>query len=162
MLMTITEAEEILDIVSAALQDTGHRRHPVSALQGYDLHQICTAPKLRIANERLQLAHRPDFEEQFAKELELYGGIPWLIMMSFVADDEVDNLTAPGVFNPIDSSTLVFKERRLAGMETASSFGECCKNLGRTTRATGTKSLLELILTQGRVLGRRREMGIGR
>ena len=127
--MTLTEAEEILDIVSAALQDASHRRHPVSALQGHDLREICIALKLRIANERLQLAHRPEFEEQFAEGLKLYGSIPWQIMGTFVPDDQVDTVGARGVFNPIDPKTMTFEDARMAEEETASSFGEYCKGL---------------------------------
>lgn len=127
--MTISEADEILDIVSAALQDTSHRLHPVSALKGYDLHDICVALKLRIANERLQLAHSPDFEERFAERLELYGGIPWDIMMIFVPDDQVDNIGPRGIFHPIDPETMTFKDARLAAVETESSFGDYCKSL---------------------------------
>lgn len=127
--MTITEADEILNVVSSALQDTSHRHHPVSALQGYDLQDICIALKLRIANERLQLAHMPDFEMQFAEGLKLYDSIPWQIMMSFVPDDQVDDISALGVFNPIDPCTMAFKNARLAGMETGASFGEYCKSL---------------------------------
>ena len=63
--MTMAEAESILDIVSVALRDISHRHHPVSALRGHDIYQICTALKLRIANELLLLAGRNDFEKQF-------------------------------------------------------------------------------------------------
>lgn len=46
--MTIAEAERILDLVSAALQDETHPgRHPVSALQGRHLRD----------HDRAQAAH---------------------------------------------------------------------------------------------------------
>lgn len=127
--MTVAEADAILEIVCTALQDTSHRRRPVSALQGHDLHDIRVALKLRIANERLELAHRTDFEERFADGLRVYGSIPWQIMMSFVPDDQVDNIGAQGAFNSIDAATMTFKDARLAGAETESSFGEYCKSL---------------------------------
>jgi hypothetical protein len=129
--MTILEAEEIIDIVTAALQDEGgHRGRPVSALKGHDIYDIITALRLRVANEFLQLAERSDFEEQYGAGLEFYDGVPWLIMSSFVPDDQVDNLLARGVFNPIDPSSMTFKDKRLASDETISSFGEYCKSLG--------------------------------
>lgn len=128
--MNISEAESILDIVSDALQDTRHRHHPVSALKGYDIYQIGTAFKLRIANEFLILADSDDFNERFTEGLKLYDSIRWTIMGTFVSDDQVDELFAEGVFNPIDSATLTFKDERLAADETGSSFGDYCKSLG--------------------------------
>ena len=106
--MTIAEAENILDIVSTALRDISHRHHPVSALRGYDFFQICTALKLRVANELLHLARRADFAVQFANGLKLYDGIPWQLMM-FVADDQVDNIDATGAFNQVDPSSMTFR-----------------------------------------------------
>ena len=129
--MTILEAEEIIEIVTAALLGEGGRRgRPVSALKGNDICEICTALKLRVANEFLQLAERSNFEEQFEAGLKLYDGVPWSIILSFVPDDQVDNILARGVFDPIDSSTMAFKDRRLASEETISSFGEFCKSVG--------------------------------
>ena len=127
--MTMAEAESILDIVSVALRDISHRHHPVSALKGHDIYQICTALKLRIANEFLLLAGRNDFGKQFEDGLKLYDSIPFTIMGSFVPDDQVDSIMAVGVFNPIDSSTMTFKDKRLDDEELASSFGNCCKSL---------------------------------
>jgi len=128
--MTISEAEKIIDTVSVALEDTSHLHHPVSALKGYDIYQICIALKLRIANEFLSLVGRGDFEERFADGLKLYDSIPWQIMMHFVPDDQVDSMRAEGVFNPIDRSTMTFKDKRLASDETGSSFGDYCKSIG--------------------------------
>ena len=128
--MTISEAKHILDIASAALQDTSHRHHPISSLQGYDIFEICIALKLRIANEFLMLANRDNFEEQFAERLKLYGGIPWLIMMSFVPDEQADSVSAKGVFNPIDPASMTFKDKQLASLETESSFGDYCRFVG--------------------------------
>ena len=53
--MTVSEAYYIFQIVCAELQNESHRHHPVSALKGYDILQICTALKLIIANEALVL-----------------------------------------------------------------------------------------------------------
>lgn len=127
--MTLSEAEKILDIVSAALQDTSHRHHPVSALKGYDIYQICTAIKLRIANEFLLLANRADFDGRFTEGLNLYDSIPYHVMR-FVPDNQVNNIDAEMVFNPIDPLTMNYKDERLAAEETVSSFGEYCKSVG--------------------------------
>ncbi len=129
--MTLFEAERIFDVVTDALQRTDHRHIPVSALHGYDIYDICTALKLRIANEFLLLAHRDDFEEQFANGLSLYDSGPMLIAMRVVPDDQVDVIGAIGVFNPIDPATLTFGDPRWAAEETASSFGEYCKRIGQ-------------------------------
>ena len=117
--MTIPEAEKILDIVSAALQDIQHRHHPISALKGYDISQICIALKLQIANEFLYLADRDDFDSQFAEGLKLYGGIPWQIIR-FVPDNQVENIITTPVFTLDDLSPL----------ETPESFGDYCKHIG--------------------------------
>ena len=130
--MTIAEAERILDLVSAALQDETHRgQHPVSALQGYDIFAIMTALKLRIANEFLQLSGRPDFDQQFADGLKLYDSIPWQIMQSFVADDQVGEIGAPLVMSAVDPATMQL-DKRFASVETGSSFGDFCKSLDPT------------------------------
>lgn len=126
--MTMAEAESILDIVSVALQDTSHRHYSVSALKGYDIYQIRTALKLRIANELLHLAHRDDFDEQFADGLKIYSGIPWSIMR-FVPGDQVDSLMAEGVFNPLDHPSTMTWER-FDSVETETSFGDYCRSLG--------------------------------
>jgi len=130
--MTIEQAETILDIVSAALQDDSHPfgQHPVSSLHGHDLSTILIALKLRIANEFLQLAHQSDFERQFAEGLQLYDSIPWQIMRSFVADDEVGTIGARLVLSPIDPSNMKFADQRVASMETGSSFGDFCRSIG--------------------------------
>ena len=128
--MTLAEAERILDIVSVALMDISHRYHPVSALKGYDIYQICTALKLRIANEFLILAKEDDFEKQFEDGLHLYDGIPLTIMISFVPDSQIDSIGAIGVFNTIDPSTMTFVDKRLSEDETPSLFGNYCKSLG--------------------------------
>lgn len=99
-------------------------------LRGYDIYQIITALKLRIANEFLLLSHRTDFDDQFAEGLKLYGSVPWQIMRSFVPDDQVDSIGANPVFNPIDRSTMQWKDQRLASDETAPSFGDYCRSVG--------------------------------
>ena len=127
--MTMAEVDRIIDIVYEAVQDTSHRHHPISALKGYDIYQICTAFKLRIANEFLLLVERDDFEKQFAEGLKHYDAGPWHIMR-FVPDHQVDSPSPEFVFNPIDPSTMKFKDKRLASEETGSSFGEYCKSVG--------------------------------
>jgi hypothetical protein len=128
--MTMAEAESIINILYAELQDTSHPHHPVSALKGYDIYQICTAFKLRIANEFLLLVGRDDFEKQFADGLKHYDAGPGIVILSFVPDHQVDSPFADLVFNPIDPSTMKFKDKRLASEETGSSFGEYCKSVG--------------------------------
>jgi hypothetical protein len=93
--MTISEAHYIVfDIVATVLQDVSHRHHPVSALKGYDIVQICNAFKLLVANEFILYANRDVFEEnvgeeKFAKGVELYDTGPLNIVGSnFVADDQ--------------------------------------------------------------------------
>jgi hypothetical protein len=129
--MTVHEAERILDIVSAALQDETHPpgRHPVSPLQGYDIFDIMTALKLRIANEFLLLSGRPDFEAQFAEGLKLYDSIPWQIMSTFVADDQLGQIGAKLVMSAVDPATIKL-DKRFAEIETGSSFGDFCRSVG--------------------------------
>ncbi len=129
--MTIREAENILNVVSAALQDETHPygQHPVSALHGYDIFEILTALRLRIANEFLQLVHRSDFDQQFSDGLRLYDSIPWQIMRSFVADDQLGQISAKPVMSAVDPTTMQL-DKHVASMETGSSFGDFCKSLG--------------------------------
>jgi hypothetical protein len=129
--MTVTEAEHIIDLVSTALQDESHLygQHPVSALQGYDIFDILTALKLRIANEFLLLSRRPDFEQQFSEGLRLYDNIPWQIMHSFVADDQLGQIGARPVMSAVDPATMQL-DKRFASAETGSSFGDYCKSIG--------------------------------
>ena len=75
--MTISEAEEILDITSRALQDQSDPYyHRVSLLKGYDVFQIDKALKLRIANEFLFFADRDDGQTKFTEGLNTYSGLP--------------------------------------------------------------------------------------
>ena len=129
--MTILEAERILDIVSAALQETSrHHHHPISALKGYDIFQIDAALKLRVANQFLLLANRADFEERFSEVVRVCGVTPWQIMMCFVPDDQIDNPVAEGAFGGIDPATGGFKDQRMASLECMTSFGDFCKSVG--------------------------------
>ena len=97
--MTILEAEHVIDIVAAVLQDRpssngedkrnrywDYYHTPISALQGYDVFQIDIAIKLRIANMFLFLAGRNDFEEQFAEEIRTCR-LPILPLSNFIPDD---------------------------------------------------------------------------
>ena len=121
--MTISEAGKILNIVYTEIQrDTGHRHHPVSALKGYDLHQICTAMKLQIANALLIWADRDDFEEKFAALLKHSDVGSGIIQMSFVPDDQLDVVGAEMAFD--------LRDERYLNEETAASFGKYCKWVG--------------------------------
>ena len=128
--MTVSEASYIFDIVCEVLQDTSRRHIPVSALRGYDIYQICTAFKLQIANEFLILAHRSDFAQRFEDGVKLYDGGPGIIILNVVPDDQVDSIGARLVFNPVDPSTMTYKDQRLAREETGASFAEYCKSVG--------------------------------
>lgn len=130
--MTLREAEKIFDIVTDVLQDDTHPHIPLSALKGYDIYQVSTALKLRIANEFLLLASRDDFEKKFEDGLKLYESGPLLVAMRVVPDDQVDDIWAQGAFDLIDPDTMTFADKRLADEETASSFGQYCKSVGET------------------------------
>ena len=142
--MTISDAEHILDVVSAALQEQTNPYYlPISSLQGYDVFQIDMALKLRIANEFLFLAEEDDFEERFADRIQAYGSVPLYIVSDFVADDDLARLKelepdSPEFKQlkldirprPLDSSTMTFKDKQLATLETPSSFGDYCRRVG--------------------------------
>lgn len=143
--MTILEAEQIMDIVSAALQEeTGpSHRHPISALEGYDVFQIDIALKLRIANEFLVLSKKSNFDKKFSEVINTSGGIPLLIVQLFVPDGELEKLSKLPLDSPefrrqrmeitpevFDVQTKTFKDKRLASLETPSSFGDYCKHIG--------------------------------
>lgn len=122
--MTIVEAEHIFYILCIALQDTSHRHHPVSALEGYDIYQICTALKLKIANEFLLLTGRGDFDEKFSEAVEYYEAGPGYVISLFVPDDQVDvdAITAKPAFD--------FQDPRYLSQETMSSFARYCRSVG--------------------------------
>ena len=120
--MTISEAEHVFNIVLAAIGDTSHRHTPVSALKGYDIYQICTALKLKIANEFLLYTGRDDFEEKFAKLVNFYEAGPGHITMGVVPDDQVDIIGAKHVFD--------FEDARYLSQETMRSFGTYCRSVG--------------------------------
>src|SRR5205823_4308545 len=82
-----------------------------------------------IANEFLHLFHRPDFEQIFAAGLELYDGLPWILMSSVVADHELGTVMAEKVCSAINPTTMQLDER-FATIETGKSFGGFCKALG--------------------------------
>jgi hypothetical protein len=75
MTMRISEAEHILDILWSALEG-----NDCSRLKAYDLLQIDTALKLRIAREYLFLRSKGTFEQEFASGLKLYGGMPFKLV----------------------------------------------------------------------------------
>jgi hypothetical protein len=94
--MTIPLAEYILDVVSVALQDERHRRHPISALRGFDIFQIFTACKLRLANQYLAASAVADLrgnpDQRLAEAISLFDSLPLTISMTFVADRDVDEI----------------------------------------------------------------------
>jgi hypothetical protein len=130
--MTVSEACYVaFDIVAAELKGGchGHLHHPVSALKGYDIVQICTAFKLLVASEFLfyrclgQMTESDEYEEKFTEGVKLYEVFPLhLVGPSFVADDEVDVLIPKPAFE--------FDDPRFLSQETASSFAEYCRSLG--------------------------------
>lgn len=125
--MTIQEAEKILDVLSTALQQTGHYHKPLSSLQGYDLRDICIVLKVRTAREYLHMAQGNGSEQSFLESLKLYDGILWSLSV-FVPDDRVDSLWAESPFNPIDPVTNQIKEP-FASLETCTSFGAYCRSI---------------------------------
>jgi len=127
--MTILEAEHILDIIIKEVQNTSHRHHPVSALEGHDICQIETAAKLRIANEFLACALRSLPEERFAEGVKVWEGVTGIVMLTFVPDDQVDKVGADLVFD-LDPATMAYKDKRLGSLETGSSFANYCRSVG--------------------------------
>jgi len=145
MEMTILEAEQILDIVSAAFQEETEpsRLYPISVLKGYDVFQIDIALKLRIARVFLVLAKKSNFDEKFSEVINTCGSIPLNIVQLFVPDGELEKLSKLPLGSPefrkqrmeitpevFDVQTKTFKDKHLASMETASSFGDYCKYIG--------------------------------
>lgn len=141
--MTVSQAEEIVDIVSKALQaESPHRLHPISLLKGYDVFQIDAALKLSIANQFLYASGDPASENKFAKFVDACSAIPLAIPSSFVPDEILEKLDTLPVGSreyrcqmielwpsPLDES-MHFKDERLASVETPSSFADYCKQLG--------------------------------
>lgn len=121
--MTFPQAQHVYDIVAESLLNANARgRIPVSALQGYDIFEICRAHKLQIANEFLLLVGRDDFEQRFAEGVELYDRIPLHLTMVVVPDNELDATVPRHVFD--------FQDRRFLSEETPSSFAAFCRTLG--------------------------------
>jgi len=91
--MTVPEAEHVIDLVVTALDRRNDKAgkwwnsyRSCSAFQGYDFYQIDIALKLRIANGFLFLSRQPNFEEQFAKEVQ-FCEIPILPLSLFVPEE---------------------------------------------------------------------------
>jgi tetratricopeptide (TPR) repeat protein len=121
--MTVQEAEHIVfDIITVALEDKSHRYAPVSALKGYNLHEICVAQKLIIANQFLGLAHMDNSMEEFEKHLKTTAAWLMQILMFFVPDDQIDVIGATRAFDLQDPQFLL--------EETPESFGVYCKAVG--------------------------------
>jgi hypothetical protein len=105
--------------------------------------QINVALKLRIANEFLHLAREGDSDEEFAERLRACDSVSWHVATDFVADEELlrlEQLNAGSdeyrdlrnviMRRPFDSATKTFKDKRLAALETPSSFGDYCRAVG--------------------------------
>jgi len=158
--MTISEAEHVIDIVVAVLLQEPttskgedkrscywHNYTRLSILQGYDVFQIDTALKLRLANMFLFLAKENDFEEKFTKEIRICT-LPAPALSLFIPDDlmakyeQLDKLS-----KTLSRDSLEFLERetsineefvafrngwrkKLLPLETASSFGKYCRCVG--------------------------------
>ena len=121
--MTLQEAEHIIfEVVLVAMEDKRHRYRPISALKGYDMHQICVAYKLVIANQFLGLAHRKDSLKEFENQTQGAGALLLAIQTTFVPDDHVDDAVATGVFDSLDPQFL--------SVETPDSFGRFCVSVG--------------------------------
>lgn len=121
--MTLQEAEHIIfGVVLVAMEDKRHRYRPISALKGYDMHQICVAYKLVIANQFLGFAHRKDSLKEFENHTQGAGALLLAIQTTFVPDDHVDDVVATGVFDSLDPQFL--------SEETPDSFGRFCVSVG--------------------------------
>jgi len=121
--MTVQEAEYIIfEVVLVAMEDKRHRRKPISALKGYDMHQICVAHKLVIANQFVGLAHRKDSLKEFENYTNGASALLVAIQVSFVPDNQVDDVVAKGVFDLMDPQLL--------SEETPDSFGRFCVSVG--------------------------------
>jgi len=154
--MTIIEAEHVIELVAAALDrrndktdkwwDTYKSR---SAFQGYDFYQIDIALKLRIANAFLFFSRHPNFEEQFAKEVQ-FCTIP-MLPLSFFVNEEVMTKISNWVK---DSETLskesieylkrehelrselfayerwYLEDKKFLATETSESFADYCRHIG--------------------------------
>ncbi|MBN1972549.1 MAG: hypothetical protein JW787_02850 [Sedimentisphaerales bacterium] len=141
--LTIPEAENILETLTIALEEKStHDYHPISLLQGYNIFQINTALKLRIANEFLILVEKPDFEKLFSDDIGLYTTTYLSIFTLFAPDIELDELNKLPVdsfdykikkmkmFRPPYDKNGNYKDERIGDLETLSSFGEFCKYIG--------------------------------
>jgi hypothetical protein len=129
--MTVSEAYYVaFDIVASELAGgcKGHLYHPVSALKGYDIIEICIAFKLVVANAFLLYADRDAFDEttgekKFRELLEWCdSGAFHVVGPSFVPDDQIDLLVAKPAFE--------FDDPLFLSQETPSSLAEYCRLLG--------------------------------
>lgn len=145
MEMTIPEAEEIVDIVSRALQAKNpNELSPMSLLKGYDVPEIDAALKLSIANKFLYLSGDPASENRFGEFVRAASAVSFAIPTFFVPDERLAELDKLPVGSreymrekmkiewsslPLDEA-MNFKDERLGSLETPSSFADYCKQLG--------------------------------
>jgi len=135
--LTPETAEPILDIVAEALQqDDGLPYHPLSSLQGYDVLQVDSALKLRIANDFLLLSlHGREAElDDIAKQWET---IPFHVVTSFVRDDERNKLKSVpkgsreymGLQIKMSPHGMI-NDTEFSSLEVLSSFVKFCRHVG--------------------------------
>lgn len=154
--MTVPEAEHVIDLVVSALDrrndkidDWWKSYKSRSVFQGYDFYQIDIALKLRIANAFLFLSRRPNFEEQFAKEVQ-FCTIPILPLSLFIPDEvmaKISKWVKASEMLPKDSIEYIetkheimsevfvhekwfLEDEKFLATETSESFADYCKNIG--------------------------------
>ena len=132
--MTLAEADRIIDIVLEALQaDDDIPFHPVSRLQGYDLLQFVAAVKLRLASMSLALAETGAPSERFDEEVTFWESGPFNSFSSlFIPDIEFHKLRhLPRDSKEYYDTVMLLKcstsDERFLELETISSFAEYCR-----------------------------------
>jgi len=138
--MTLAEAEHILDVVSVALQDAESPYSRISLLQGYDVFQVDTALKLRIANDFLILAATGS-ELELEARAKQWESIPLHVTTQFVPDAELDKFkrlppnsreyhAARIAMMPSPVDEKGFTDPHMASLELLSSFATFCEHVG--------------------------------
>lgn len=143
--MSIDEAEDVINIVSDALQESKNAYLlPTSLLKGYNVYGIITAFKLRVAREFLWVINGGMSMEDFDKGIEyLYDSALLQIISRFVPDNRLNELRSlkPGTLeyrakqseierDCIDIDENGFKDEKLSSLETVKSFSDFCKTIG--------------------------------
>jgi len=140
--MSINEAESIIDLISSALQDNryGHLL-PISLLGNYNIYDIDTALKLRVAREFLAAFNGSISLEEFENLVEnVYGSALLNIYPRLVSDNKLDELSAlqPGTREYFRKEMEIelnahnengFKDDKFSSLETIASFSAFCKEI---------------------------------